>query len=160
MFATSINLFPPYSEVIAQLVRHATCHHIGLKIEGGLFFEYPLWQIARHAGANLTFTQPIRTRAHGGESAPLVWWAGGGEARLSRLSSRIARCPASKGEEFTRTTVLGGSTKSSRICPQQPQPSRVDAGRWRSAGAMSHRSVVASLRSGAAQSRVGPVIEA
>lgn len=76
MFATSINLFPPYSEVIAQLVRHATCHHIGLKIEGGLFFEYPLWQIARHAGANLTFThvwvvnESAKAQTNGADSPP------------------------------------------------------------------------------------------
>ena len=54
MFANKTNDIIPYTELVSLLAQHVTCHEIGLKIQVGAF-EYPLWQIARHAGADLTF---------------------------------------------------------------------------------------------------------
>lgn len=54
MFANRSGLFGPYSELVSVLGRYAHCREIGLKIEVGAF-EYPLWQLARHAAADLVF---------------------------------------------------------------------------------------------------------
>jgi Dolichyl-phosphate-mannose-protein mannosyltransferase len=54
MFANKTSDIIPYTELVSLLAQRVTCREIGLKIQLGAF-EYPLWQIARHAGADLTF---------------------------------------------------------------------------------------------------------
>ncbi len=54
MFANRSGLIIPYTKLISMLAQLTSCHEIGLKIQVGAF-EYPLWQIARYAGADLVF---------------------------------------------------------------------------------------------------------
>ena len=54
MFANRPGNFIPYTELVSVLAQLASCREIGLKIQVGAY-EYPLWQIARHAGVDLTF---------------------------------------------------------------------------------------------------------
>jgi 4-amino-4-deoxy-L-arabinose transferase-like glycosyltransferase len=54
MFANNKKAVLPYTELVSMLTQLVSCREIGLKIQIGAF-EYPLWQIARHAGADLTF---------------------------------------------------------------------------------------------------------
>ena len=64
MFANKTREIIPYTELVSVLAQRVPCREIGLKIGAGTnpkfpasveTFEYPLWQIARHAGADLTF---------------------------------------------------------------------------------------------------------
>ena len=72
MFANKTNDIIPYTELVSVLAQRVTCPEIGLKIQVGAF-EYPLWQIARHAGADLKFRHvgvtnesvKIDSRSHG-----------------------------------------------------------------------------------------------
>lgn len=54
MFANNSGLIGPYTELVSVLIQRVKCREIGLKIQLGAF-EYPLWQIARHAGEDLVF---------------------------------------------------------------------------------------------------------
>ena len=54
MFANKTREIIPYTELVSVLAQRVPCREIGLKIQLGAF-EYPLWQIARHAGVDLTF---------------------------------------------------------------------------------------------------------
>lgn len=54
LFANNSGLFVPYTELVSMLIQRAPCREVGLKIQVGAF-EYPLWQIARQAGADVVF---------------------------------------------------------------------------------------------------------
>ena len=75
MFSNNSGLIAPYTELISVLIERVPCREIGLKIQAGAF-EYPLWQMARQAGADVVFlhvgidNESARTMKHFPREAP------------------------------------------------------------------------------------------